>query len=132
VYGLLGIVANIALFFYIILLFALMKLPLFFFSDQYIVLTLAGIAGIILSTGMAIDANILIFERLKEEIRKGKFLKTAIEISFKRSWSAIWDRPPYLSPGNNGVPPFQMPIMTSGKKPSLSIIRTSFRERSKS
>src|SRR3989344_5530598 len=91
VYGLLGIVANIALFFYIILLFALMKLPLFFFSDQYIVLTLAGIAGIILSTGMAIDANILIFERLKEEIRKGKFLKTAIEISFKRSWSAIWD-----------------------------------------
>jgi len=91
VYRLLGAVAIAALSCYIILLFAIIKLPLFLFSSQNIVLTLAGIAGIILSIGMAVDANVLIFERLKEELRKGKFLSTAIEISFKKSWTAIWD-----------------------------------------
>ena len=64
---------------------------LFLFSGQYVVLTLAGIAGTLLSTGMAIDANVLIFERIKEELRKGKPLPTAIETGFDRSWSAIWD-----------------------------------------
>jgi SecD/SecF fusion protein len=55
------------------------------------VLTLAGIAGIILSIGMAVDANILIFERIKEELRDGKALKNAIDIGFKRAWTAIRD-----------------------------------------
>lgn len=56
-----------------------------------VVLTLAGIAGIILSIGMAVDANILIFERVKEELRAGKPLKTAIDTGFIRAWSAIRD-----------------------------------------
>lgn len=56
-----------------------------------IVLTLAGIAGIILSIGMAVDANILIFERIKEELRDGKTLRVSIENGFKRAWSAIRD-----------------------------------------
>lgn len=56
-----------------------------------IVLTLAGIAGIILSIGMAVDANILIFERVKEELRDGKSLRVSIENGFERAWSAIRD-----------------------------------------
>jgi SecD/SecF fusion protein len=56
-----------------------------------VVLTLAGVAGIILSIGMAVDANILIFERVKEELRAGKPLKTAIDTGFIRAWSAIRD-----------------------------------------
>ncbi len=55
------------------------------------VLTLAGIAGIILSIGMAVDANILIFERIKEELRDGKALKNAVDVGFKRAWTAIRD-----------------------------------------
>ncbi len=91
VYRILGFLADISLFIYAILFLAILKLPLLFFSNQYIVLTLAGMAGIILSIGMAVDANILIFERIKEEIRKGKALQTAIEIGFKRAWPSIRD-----------------------------------------
>lgn len=54
-------------------------------------LSLSGIAAIILSIGMAIDANILIFERMNEEIKKGKNVKTAINIADQKSWSAIRD-----------------------------------------
>ncbi|MSR87046.1 protein translocase subunit SecD [Candidatus Peribacteria bacterium] len=91
VYRVLGIMADIALTFYAVLLFAIMKLPLLFVSSNYIVLTLAGMSGIILSIGMAVDANVLVFERIKEELRKGKMTKTAIEASFKHSWPAIRD-----------------------------------------
>ncbi|MBI4127091.1 protein translocase subunit SecF [Candidatus Peregrinibacteria bacterium] len=62
----------------------------FVFSSK-ITLTLAGIAGVILSIGMAVDANILIFERVKEELRAGKSLKTAIEEGFDRAWDSIRD-----------------------------------------
>lgn len=56
-----------------------------------VVLTLAGIAGVILSLGMAVDANILIFERLKEELKAGRPLSSAIEVGFDRAWSSIRD-----------------------------------------
>ena len=56
-----------------------------------ITLTLASIAGLILSIGMAIDANILIFERVKDEIKEWKDLVEATKVGFKKSWSAIWD-----------------------------------------
>ena len=56
-----------------------------------ITLTLAGIAGFILSVGMAVDANILIFERTKEEIRKGRSIRSAIDEGFHRAWPSIRD-----------------------------------------
>ena len=56
-----------------------------------VTLTLAGIAGFILSIGMAVDANILIFERLKEEIRAGKDINKAIDDGFARAWLSIRD-----------------------------------------
>lgn len=56
-----------------------------------IVLTLAGVAGVILSIGMAVDANILIFERIKEELRDGRSLAASIEVGFDRAWSSIRD-----------------------------------------
>lgn len=90
-YRLLGVVACIALVVYALLLTAILKLPLFLVSSNYIVLTLAGMAGIILSLGMAIDANVLVFERLKEELRKGRSMRTAVEGSFKYAWPAIRD-----------------------------------------
>jgi len=62
-----------------------------FFKYIPVTLTLAGIAGFILSIGMAVDANILIFERMREELREGKDIKLALEESFKRSWSSIRD-----------------------------------------
>jgi len=79
-----GLVAIVALIFYSILTLATYKIiP--------VTLTLAGIAGFILSIGMAIDANILIFERMKEELRNGKDLNLSITDGFKRSWSSIRD-----------------------------------------
>lgn len=90
-YRMLGVLASIALSGYAFLFFALLKLPLFLFSSNYIVLTLAGMAGIILSIGMAVDANVLIFERMREELRKGKMLKTAAETGFARAWPSIRD-----------------------------------------
>ncbi|MEK7529113.1 MAG: peptidylprolyl isomerase, partial [Patescibacteria group bacterium] len=62
-----------------------------FLLSNPIVLTLAGVAGVILSIGMAVDANILIFERLKEELRLGRPVRDAVEIGFDRAWSSIRD-----------------------------------------
>ena len=56
-----------------------------------ITLTLAGIAGFILSVGMAVDANILTFERIREERRNGQRIAVALEVGFKRAWSSIRD-----------------------------------------
>ena len=67
---------------------------LFFFSmvlASQITLTLAGIAGVILSIGMAVDANVLIFERMKEEMKEGRTLHQAIDEGFKRAWDSIRD-----------------------------------------
>jgi len=83
-YRLPGVVASVALLFYSVVLLAIFKL-------LNVTLTLAGIAGFTLSLGMAVDANVLIFERLKEEIRWGKPLSVALEEGFKRAWSSIWD-----------------------------------------
>ena len=83
-YRLPGLVATLALALYAGLLLTLIKL-------LGIVLTLAGIAGVILSVGMAVDANILIFERIKEELRGGRTLSGAIEIGWKRAWPSIRD-----------------------------------------
>lgn len=84
-YKIMGLLASFALMFYIILyLFFLQAIPL-------VQLTLEGIAGIILSIGMAIDANIIIFERIKEEYAYGKRLQPSIEAGFKRARPAILD-----------------------------------------
>ena len=78
------LLAGLALVIYGILLIAIVK-------SFGIVLTLASIAGIILSIGLAIDANILIFERMKEALRSGDSMEKAIAVGFDRSWTAIWD-----------------------------------------
>ncbi len=91
VYRFLGIIANVALTIYAVIFLALLKLPLFLVTDQYIVLTLAGAAGLILSIGMAVDTNVLVFERVKEELKLGKTLKTAVEIGFEKAWPSIRD-----------------------------------------
>jgi preprotein translocase subunit SecD len=83
-YRLPGFIAVISLAIYVLLSLALFKI--FGFT-----LTLAGIAGFILSIGMAVDANILIFERMKEELRKGKTLNQAIEDGFNRAWLSVRD-----------------------------------------
>lgn len=83
-YAVPGIIADIALIVYGLILFALFKI----FG---VVLTLAGIAGFVLSIGMAVDANILIFERTKEELRAGRNLFTAINSGFDRAWASIFD-----------------------------------------
>ena len=79
-----GFLASLALAFYAALNLALFKvIP--------VTLTLAGLAGFIVSFGMAVDANVLIFERMKEELIAGRTLVGAIEAGFRRAWSAIWD-----------------------------------------
>ena len=83
-YRLPGVLAAIALIFYTLVLYAI-------FRTIHVTLTLAGVAAFILSIGMAVDANILIFERMKEEIRAGKTLGPAIEAGFNRAWSSIID-----------------------------------------
>ena len=83
-YRLPGALADVALVIYVLLNIALYKLA-------PITITLPGIAGFILSAGMAVDANILIFERMKEELRRGRRLGTAIEIGFSRAWPSIRD-----------------------------------------
>ena len=77
----------------IVLLFMLLYAALTFavFKLIGVTLTLAGIAGFILSIGMAVDANVLIFERVKEELRLGRSLATAIELGWKRAWPSIRD-----------------------------------------
>ena len=87
-YGLLGLIADLALIIYALLVFAIFRTGLFILPP--ITLTLAGIAGFILSIGMAVDANILIFERMKEEIRWGKSRVSALDLGFRRAWSSIW------------------------------------------
>ncbi|MFO8101553.1 MAG: protein translocase subunit SecD [Dehalococcoidia bacterium] len=79
-----GLVAGIALLIYSVLVMAVYQL-------WPVTLTLAGIAGFILSIGMAVDANVLIFERMKEEIRSGRTLRAAVELGFNRAWPAIRD-----------------------------------------
>jgi len=83
-YRLPGVLASLALIFYGALVLAIFKLiP--------VTLTLAGIGGFVLSIGMAVDANVLIFERMKEEFRTGRTLGAAIEAGFNRAWTAIRD-----------------------------------------
>jgi preprotein translocase subunit SecD len=83
-YRLPGILAVVALIIYTAIVLMIFKLiP--------VTLTLAGIAGFVLSVGMAVDANVLIFERLKEELRWGKSLGGAIDEGFKRAWTSIRD-----------------------------------------
>ena len=72
-----------------LVVYALLSLATFKFIG--VTLTLSGIAGLILSVGMAVDTNVLVFERLKEELRSGKNLHTASEESFRRSWPSIRD-----------------------------------------
>jgi preprotein translocase subunit SecD len=88
-YGFLGMIANLALIIYALFSLAIFKTGLFVIPP--VTLTLAGIAGFILSIGMAVDANILIFERMKEERRWGKSTKQALELGFSRAWSSIRD-----------------------------------------
>jgi preprotein translocase subunit SecD len=83
-YRLPGLIADVALVSFTLICLMLYKLiP--------VVLTLSGIAGFILSIGMAVDANILIFERLKEELRAGRTLRQAIDLGWKRAWPSIRD-----------------------------------------
>jgi protein-export membrane protein SecD len=83
-YRLPGLLASIALSIYLILMLALFKLiP--------VTLTSAGIAGLILSLGMAVDANILIFERFKEELRSGKSMLDSVQEGVSRAWLSIRD-----------------------------------------
>jgi protein-export membrane protein SecD len=83
-YRLPGVLSALALLFYTLVVYSVFRLiP--------VTLTLAGVAAFILSIGMAVDANILIFERMKEEIRAGKTLGPAIEAGFNRAWSSILD-----------------------------------------
>ena len=83
-YRLPGLMASLALIFYGTLTLAICKL-------WPITLSLGGIGGIIVSMGIAVDANVLIFERMKEEFRAGRTLGAAIEAGFHRAWTAIWD-----------------------------------------
>jgi preprotein translocase subunit SecD len=83
-YRLPGVLAAGALVFYTLVTYAIFRLI-------GVTLTLAGVAAFVLSIGMAVDANILIFERMKEEIRAGKSLMPAIEAGFNRAWSSILD-----------------------------------------
>lgn len=83
-YGRLGMLASFALLLYTLFVLAIFKIiP--------VTLTLAGIAGFILSIGMAVDANILIFERMREELHRGKPRDIAIELGFSRAWTSIRD-----------------------------------------
>ena len=78
-----GVLATIALLIYVILTLSVFKL--------FVTLTLAGIAGFLLSVGMAVDANILIFERTKEELKKGSSYLAAVSEGFSRAWPSIRD-----------------------------------------
>jgi len=83
-YRLPGLIAGVALAMYVVIMLALFQLiP--------VTLTAAGLAGFILSIGMAVDANVLVFERMKEEYRAGKNSREAARIGFARAWSAIRD-----------------------------------------
>ena len=83
-YRLPGLLADVALVVYVLALLALL-------SAAHAVLTLPGIAGFVLSIGMAVDANVLIFERLKEELWAGKSLRSAVKIGFRRAFTSVFD-----------------------------------------
>ena len=83
-YRFLGLVASLSLLIYTVLMITIFKLT-------GITLTLSGIAGFVLSIGMAVDANILIFERTKEEIRNGRNIPNSLDEGFKRAWTSIRD-----------------------------------------
>ena len=83
-YGYLGVIASVGLAIYALITMSLYRLiP--------ITLTLPGIAGFILSVGMAVDSNILVFERYKEELRAGRPWAAALELGFGRAWDSIRD-----------------------------------------
>ncbi|MBV9246401.1 MAG: protein translocase subunit SecD [Methylobacteriaceae bacterium] len=83
-YGLFGIFANIALFVHVILIFAIMAI-------LGATLTLPGIAGIVLTIGTAVDSNVLIYERIREESKAGRSMISAIDAGFKRAFATIFD-----------------------------------------
>ena len=83
-YRLCGVFANIALIFNVTIIISIL-------SMLQATLTLPGIAGIILTVGMSVDANVLIFERIKEEIRLGNSVQTAIFLGFEKAWATILD-----------------------------------------
>ena len=83
-YRISGVMASLALIYYGVVTLAIFKL-------LGVTLTLAGIGGFVLTVGMAVDANVLIFERMKEELWMGRTLGGAIDAGFSRAWSAIWD-----------------------------------------
>lgn len=85
-YRMLGITAGCALIVYAIIVLASMNIP-----TMQFVLTLPGIAGFVLSIGMAVDANVLIFERIREELGLGHTLREAVDLGFQRAWSSILD-----------------------------------------
>jgi preprotein translocase subunit SecD len=83
-YRLPGLLADMALVIYVLIMLALLSL-------SGATLTLPGIAGFVLSIGMAVDANVLIFERIKEELWNGKTLRAAVRVGFSRAFSAVFD-----------------------------------------
>jgi protein-export membrane protein SecD len=88
-YRYLGLVASLALLIYTALMVTIFKLSTL--TPWAITFTLSGIAGFVLSIGMAVDANILIFERIKEEIRNGRDILSAVDEGFRRAWPSIRD-----------------------------------------
>ncbi|MGB9651571.1 MAG: protein translocase subunit SecD, partial [Candidatus Cybelea sp.] len=84
VYRLPGLLADIALAVYVLVMMAILAL-------SHATLTLPGIAGFVLSIGMAVDANVLIFERIKEELWNGKTMRAAVRVGFQRAFSAVFD-----------------------------------------
>jgi len=97
IYGLLAVIVFMVLFYRLpgllaslaLVIYALLNLALFKLNP--VTLTLAGIGGFLLSIGMAVDGNILIFFRMREEMKQGKTFSVALEEGFKRAWPAIWD-----------------------------------------
>jgi preprotein translocase subunit SecD len=84
VYRLPGLLADIALVIYVIIMMAILAIA-------HATLTLPGIAGFVLSIGMAVDANVLIFERIKEELWNGKTMRASVRTGFTRAFSAVFD-----------------------------------------
>ena len=101
-YGLIGVLAYMIIYYRLpgllsalsLCMYVLLNLVLYKIAG--VTLTLSGIAGFILSIGMAVDANVLVFERLKEELQEGRSLKSAVEESFLRAWPSIRDGRPCL------------------------------------
>ena len=83
-YGISGIVAGASLIIYIIIVLGLVRI-------MGITLTLSGVAGIVLSLGVAIDSNILLLERVRDFLDHGKDMHTSLKLGFREAWSAVWD-----------------------------------------